>query len=144
MKLVLFLHLFFVAAWVSCVVVEGIFEHSIDDSPALRDFVTRLHWTTDKYVEIPSFSIVLVTGAILFAHATPSPLLITKVAFGVLAIALNAVCVGIVLRRRRHVAAGDYAAWARIDRIQHKLGGVVAIAMLVALAIGGYLFTTGV
>ncbi|KWO66290.1 hypothetical protein [Burkholderia ubonensis] len=143
MKLVVFLHLFFVAAGMSCVVVEGIFEHSIDQSPPLRDFITPLHWTTEKYVEIPSFTIVLVTGAILLAHTMPTPLLMTKIAFGAVAIALNAVCVGIVIRRRRHVAARDYAAWERSDRLQHKLGGVVAIAMVVALGIGGYLFTAG-
>ncbi|AJX14330.1 hypothetical protein WJ95_27045 [Burkholderia ubonensis] len=140
MKLVLFLHLVFVAAWMSCVIVEGIFEHAIDRSPEQRSFISNLHWATDKYVEIPAFTIVLVTGAILLAHRTPTPLLLTKVAFGTLAIALNAVCVWIVVRRRHYAARDDHAAWERIDRVQHKLGGIVAIAMLAALGIGGYMF----
>ncbi|KVQ34581.1 hypothetical protein [Burkholderia ubonensis] len=140
MKLVLFLHLVFVAAWMSCVIVEGIFEHAIDRSSEQRSFISNLHWATDKYVEIPAFTIVLVTGAILLAHRTPTPLLLTKVAFGTLAIALNAVCVWIVVRRRHYAARDDHAAWERIDRVQHKLGGIVAIAMLAALGIGGYMF----
>ncbi|AJY32952.1 putative membrane protein [Burkholderia thailandensis 34] len=143
MKLVLFLHLIFVAAWMSCVIVEGIFEHAIDRSPEQRAFISKLHWSTDKYVEIPAFTIVLITGVILLAHRAPTPLLLTKVAFGTLAIALNAVCVWIVIRRTRYAARNDYAAWERIDRLQHKLGGVVAISMLVALGIGGYLFAGG-
>ncbi|MET3551235.1 MULTISPECIES: hypothetical protein [Burkholderia] len=140
MKLVLFLHLVFVAAWMSCVIVEGIFEHAIDQSPEQRTFISNLHWATDKYVEIPAFTIVLVSGAIMLAHRMPTPLLLTKVGFGTLAIALNSACVWIVVRRRHYAARDDYAAWERIDRVQHKLGGIVAVTMLAALGIGGYMF----
>ncbi|WKB55879.1 hypothetical protein [Eleftheria terrae] len=143
MRLALFVHLISVALWIGCVIVEGIYEHSIDKSPAMRSFISRLHWNTDKFVEIPAFLVVLLSGAYLLQGRTLGGLLAAKVAFGALAIFLNAVCVWLVIRRLRHAEAGDFAGWERVDHLQHKLGGLVALAMLAALGIGGYLFVVG-
>ncbi len=143
MKFVIFLHLISVALWIGCVVVEGIYEHSIDKSPTMRNFISKLHWNTDKYVEIPAFIVVLLTGGYLLMGRPMTPLLATKVGFGALAIFLNAVCVWLVIKRLRFANAGDYAAWERVDHLQHKLGGLVAVAMVLALVLGGYLFVNG-
>ena len=65
----------------------------------MRRFVSELHWRTDKYVEIPAFIGVLLSGGAMVHGVPMTPLLWTKVAFGLVAIAANAVCVGLVVRR---------------------------------------------
>lgn len=132
-KLAIFLHLVSVALWIGCVVVEGIYEHSIDQSTTMRNFISKLHWNTDKYVEIPAFMVVLLTGGYMLMGRSVTPLLAAKVGFGTLAIFLNAVCVWQVSKRLRLANAGDYADWERVDRVQHKLGGLVAVTMVLAL-----------
>ena len=140
--LALFLHMVSVALWIGCVVVEGIYEHSIDKSPAMRNFISKLHWNTDRCVEIPAFTVVLLTGGYMLMGRSLTPLLVAKVGFGALAILLNAVCVWLVIKRLRFANAGDYAGWERVDHLQHKLGGLVAVAMILALVFGGYLYVT--
>lgn len=136
MSLPLFLHLFCIAAWTGCILVEALYEHSIDHSPAMRRFVSELHWRTDKFVEIPAFAGVLLSGGALIHAAPMTPLLWAKVAFGLLAIAANAACVWLVVRRLAAARAGDFDTWQRLDHRQHKLGAVVLLALLIALGIG--------
>lgn len=136
MSLVLFAHLFCIAAWTGCILVEALYEHSIDTSVAMRRFVSELHWRTDKYIEIPAFAGVLLSGGAMVHAAPMTPLLWAKVALGLLAIAANAGCVWLVVRRLAAARAGDFARWQRLDHWQHKLGAVVLVALLAALAIG--------
>lgn len=141
MKLILFIHLICISAWLGCVLVEAILEHSIDKSPDMRIFISKVHWSTDKFIEIPAFMGVFITGGLMLPQTTVSPLLWTKIAFGLIAIVFNAICVGLVLKRLGYAKAGDFLGWEAVDRKQHKFGAVVLIAMLIALAIGGYLFS---
>lgn len=143
MRWMLFLHLVFVAAWLGCVLVEGVFEHAAEPSASARRLISRAHWRTDQTVEIPAFLGALASGAVLAAIVPMTPLLATKIAFGVVAVVVNAYCVVIVRRRLKAAEAGDDAAWAAVDARQHRWGAVVFAAMLIALAIGGYLFAAG-
>ena len=59
MKLILFVHLICVAAWLACILVEAVLEHSIDKPPDMRIFISKIHWSTDKFIEIPAFMGVL-------------------------------------------------------------------------------------
>ncbi|MEJ2393747.1 MAG: hypothetical protein P8Z77_03025 [Candidatus Thiodiazotropha sp.] len=93
MKVALFFHLVFVSAWMSCIFVEVLYERSIDQSEAMRRFVSKLHWNTDKFVEAPAFIGVLISGT--------------------------------------------------VDHKQHHYGAVVLVTLLIALVIGGYLFSVG-
>ncbi|MGE5514361.1 MAG: hypothetical protein ACM31D_00915 [Bacteroidota bacterium] len=138
MSLALFLHLLCIAAWTGCILVEALYEHSIDSSPTMRRFVSELHWRTDKYIEIPAFLGVLLSGGAMLHTAPMTPLLWTKVALGLVAIASNAACVWLVVKRLGTARAGDYAAWERLDHLQHKLGAVVLLTLVAALGIGGY------
>lgn len=138
MSFVLFLHLFCLAAWTGCILVEALYEHSIDTSPAMRRFVSELHWRTDKFIEIPTFAGVLLTGGAMIHNSAMTPLLWIKVAFGLTAILFNALCVGLVVKRLACARAGDFDTWQRLDHWQHKLGAVVLLALLVALGIGGW------
>lgn len=72
----------------------------------------------------------------LLAQAAPSHWLYTKVAFGLLAVLTNAVCVGLVFARAKAAHGGNWEHFDRLDSLQHKLGAVVLLALLVALAIG--------
>jgi hypothetical protein len=140
-KLILFVHLICAVAWLGCVLVEAILEHSIDSSPDMRIFISKVHWSIDKFIEIPAFVGVLITGGLMLLQTTVSPLLWTKIAFGLVAIVFNAICVGLVVKRLDFAKKGDFLGWETVDHKQHKFGAVVLIALLIALAIGGYLFS---
>jgi hypothetical protein len=143
MRAALFVHLLCVAGWTGCVLVEGIYEHSIDRSAPMRRFVSELRWRTDKYIEIPAFLGALVTGGLMVGSVAMTPLLATKIAFGLIAVVANAYCVWLVFRRLGLARAGEFSAWEAIDESQHKFGAVVLLGLVVALAIGGALFATG-
>ncbi|MCR6631587.1 MAG: hypothetical protein NVV74_16950 [Magnetospirillum sp.] len=140
MTFALFLHLLCVATWLGCILVEALYEHSIDDSPAMRRFISALHWKTDKFIEIPAFLGVLLTGGAMLHQAPYTPLLWTKIGLGLTAITFNAVCVWLVVKRLALADKGDFAGWEKLDHWQHKLGAVVLLALLAALVAGGALF----
>ena len=144
MKTLLFLHLVLVSVWLGCVVVEAIYEHSIEPDATMRIFVSRLHWTTDKSVEVPAFTGVLLTGAIMATQVPMTPLLALKILCGVIAIVFNAICVILVMKRLRYADAEnfDVQAWEAVDAKQHIYGAVVLLGLLLALGIGLYLFVT--
>lgn len=138
MTALLFLHIFFMAAWVGCILVEALYEHSIAPTPEMRRFVSELHWRTDTFIEIPAFLAVLLTGGALLHAAPMNGVLWTKVACGLIAIAVNTGCVWLVLARLRAARANNFATWEKLDHWQHKLGAVVLLALLAALTLGGW------
>lgn len=139
MSAVLFLHLMCAAAWLGCILVEAVCEHSIEPTPPMRLFISRMHWTTDKAIEVPALAGVLVTGGLMLGRVQPGPLLWAKIGLGLMAIVANLICVGLVVKRLRLARAGDFAGWEQVDHWQHKIGAVVLLAMVGALAIGGAL-----
>ena len=72
-----------------------------------------------------------------------SPLLLLKIAAGLLAIGFNIYCVYLVRERLKAGEAGDFVRWVALDHSQHRHGAVVFVALLAALGIGGYLFVVG-
>jgi len=125
-------------------VVEAIYEHSIEPRDTMRIFVSKLHWTTDKFVEIPAFTGVLITGAVMAARVPMTPLLTLKILFGLIAVIFNAICVILVMKRLRFADTENFdaLAWEAIDAKQHRYGAVVLLGLLFALGIGGYLFVS--
>ncbi len=138
MSLMLVLHLTFAGARLGCILVEVAFEHGSAGGGDMRLYISKLHWSVDKLIEIPAFAGVAATGGILLAGAAMTPLLWAKTAFGAIAILFNIACVWLVRARLGHALSGDAQAWERADYWQHKLGAVVLIAMLLALGIGAY------
>jgi hypothetical protein len=137
MGLTVLLHVIFAGVWLGCILVEAVFEHG--SGPQMRLYISKLHWSVDKAIEIPAFLGVGVTGGLLFlGQAQMTPLLWTKAAFGAAAILLNVICVWIVRVRLAHALSGNDAAWLRWDYWQHKLGGVVLAGLVIALGIGAY------
>lgn len=140
MKFALFLHLACISAWLGCILVEGVYEHSIDKSPEMRTFIADLHSNTDKYVEIPTFTGVFLTGLYMLPQVEITQLLLVKIGFGLLAILFNVICVGLVARRLKCARKCDFKTFEIIDRKQHQYGAVVLITLLIAFGLGGYAF----
>jgi hypothetical protein len=138
MSLMLVLHLTFAGAWLGCILVEVAFEHGSGGGGDMRLFISKLHWSVDKLIEIPALAGVALTGGLLLMQSAMTPLLWTKTAFGAIAILFNIACVWLVCVRLAHALSGDAQGWERADVWQHKLGAVVLIAMLLALGIGAY------
>lgn len=139
-SLLLPLHLLAVGLWLGCVLTEVLFERALlAGGPEQHLSLARLHRRVDLVVEIPAFVLVLASGAFMLAAAVPGPLLQAKIGFGLLAVAANVGCVRLVLRRAAAADAGRWAEFARLDQLQHKLGAVVMLGILLALACGAYL-----
>jgi len=137
LSVVLPLHLLFVGLWLGCVLTEALFERALLGQGRPAELIlSKLHIRVDLAIEIPAFTLVLITGGLLLQQAHPSTALHVKIAFGLLAIVANAVCVYLVFKRHALAQAGQWEAFERIDHWQHKLGAVVLLAMLAALVIG--------
>lgn len=135
------LHLAFVGIWLGCVITEALFERALLGKGRAQELIlVALHKRVDLVVEIPAFIVVLVTGAAMLSSVNPNPLLTTKIAFGLLAIATNIYCVWLVFRRAQAAQSDQQAEFTRLDHLQHKFGAVVLLAIVTALAIGIYFY----
>lgn len=135
------IHLAFVGIWLGCVLTEALFERALLGQGRAQEMIlARLHKRVDLFVEIPAFVVVLVTGALMLLNASASPLLHTKIGLGLLAIVANVYCVGLVFRRERAALGGNWERFAQLDHLQHKVGAIVLVSMVLALGIGVYLF----
>jgi uncharacterized membrane protein len=133
----LLLHFVSVGIWLGCVLTEALFERALlDEGQAQKLILVALHKRVDLIVEIPAFVAVLVTGASMLSATSSSPLLTTKIAVGLLAIAANVYCVRLVFRRAAAANSGRWAEFERLDDLQHKYGAVVLLAIVAALAVG--------
>jgi hypothetical protein len=135
------LHLAFVGIWLGCVLTEALFERALlGKGQAQALILVALHKRVDLIVEIPAFAAVLTTGAFMFSPANVSPLLTTKIALGLFAIATNIYCVWLVFRRAAAANSDRWAEFERLDHLQHKFGALVLLAIVAALAVGAYLY----
>jgi len=65
-----FVHLLFVGIWLGCVLTEALFERALlGQGPAQELLLAGLHKKVDLWVEIPAFTLVLLSGAALMASA---------------------------------------------------------------------------
>lgn len=117
MPVVLFLHLFVLGMWLGCVMVEAVLEVMGRRSPALGDAAARLHKMIDRFVEIPAFTTVLVTGLIMVRWDETSLAYWIKIGLGLTTIAINAACVIPVLRRVTALDRGDQRGSERQSRL---------------------------
>ncbi len=134
---VLFVHLLFVGVWLGCVLTEALFERALLGQGRAQELIlVRLHKRVDVWIEIPAFMGVLISGGLLLSQATWSSTLQVKIIFGLVAIAANIYCVGLVFRRTKTAESGDWARFEALDHLQHKWGAVVLVAILLALGLG--------
>ncbi len=135
----LLFHLIGVGAWMGCVAVEALIEAGRDTSTERYLDVATLHAKIDLFVEVPALLLIACTGAAMLADAELSALLIIKVIFAAIAIASNAGCVWIVIKRQRATRVGIEAVRAESARLE-KMTLPLLGSWLAALAIGAYLW----
>ncbi len=100
-------HLVVVCLWGGVVLTEVVAELLAERGGSVRD-VARFHFWVDICVELPLVGAVLVTGAVLLAHAwPPTPLLWVKVVAALVAISANLTCVVLVVGRHRETAGEE-------------------------------------
>jgi hypothetical protein len=132
------LHLLFAGIWIGCVLTEALFERVLlAGDRAAHLTLSSLHVRVDKYVEIPMIVGVLLTGAVLWSQGHRAGASFHLMAgAGLVAIAANLHCVGIVFKRHRAALAGNWPEFDRLDHLQHKVGGVVLAGLVVAVGAG--------
>ncbi len=139
MSSLLALHLVAVGIWVGVVAVETFIEldGKKDDQSHIK--ASRLHYLTDIWVEIPAFTTVLITGALMLADEHLHDLFLVKIVCGLIAIASNLVCVYAVFVRNRHAGKQDMEGVHSAERVL-LAGGVAFIpSFIAAIAIASYL-----
>ncbi len=120
-----------------CVLTEIFFERTLLGQGRECDLLlARLHRNVDLYVEIPAFAGVFVTGGLLLSGTSFPALLWVKIVCATLAVAANIFCVRLVFRRLEEARAGNWPAFARVDRRQHRVGAVVLLGLVAALVMG--------
>jgi len=130
-------HIAAAGLWLGCVLTEALFERALLGRGREQErILAALHRRVDVFVEIPAFVAVLVTGGVMLPAAAMNALLAAKIGFGLLAIAINAYCVRLVFRRAAAAGSDHWPEFARLDRLQHRAGAVVLLAIVAALGLG--------
>lgn len=143
-KTLLLLHLTFVGLWLGCVFTEALFERALwGHGRSNLMLVAGLHKRVDVLVEVPAFMGVLLTGLWMMDPAMRSSLLYAKLGFAGVAVVGNMYCVRLVFKRHLLARQGHWHAFSQIDRLQHKVGGVVLAGILAALGLGMYGWASG-
>ena len=107
LNLVTMVHLIVLSMWGGVVATEAVIEVYPFRKGDLAEATSRFHYWIDLLVELPLVLAVLATGiasVCLSEHITR--LHIVKIAFGGAAIAVNLLCIAVVLRRDRQRLAG--------------------------------------
>jgi hypothetical protein len=130
------IHVLAAGLWLGCVLVEVFFERALAGRDEHRLLLGRLHRNVDLFIELPALLAVLASGALLIGAAAPGAALYLMIGLGVIAVAANIYCLLLVLRRRRLALAGDWSGFERADHLQHKVGAVVLVAVVAAMAAG--------
>ena len=122
MSALLTLHLLGLGIWVGVVAAELVIEFDgIKDNASLIK-ASKLHFLTDIWVEIPAFTLVLITGLLMTNFGQLEGAFLYKVIFGFFAIVFNIVCVYAVFKRRSYAIVGDIKGMQSTDPIM-RLGG---------------------
>jgi hypothetical protein len=139
MELLLQIHLFAVAFWLGVVAVEYLLEKSRAQSRAQGFTVAQLHRRIDLYFELPAFSVVLISGLMMFEPDRFDGIYALKIVAGLVAVLGNTLCLIPVLQRRTAAAADNLSCVIQLSR-QIDLISLVAIPVgLVTLVCGLYL-----
>ena len=133
--MLLTLHLLALGVWIGVVGAEFVieFDGMKDDDSHIR--ASKLHYATDIWIEIPAFTVVLITGVLMLPEEHLSGLFLTKIMFGLLAIIFNLVCVYAVFKRRKYALVDDISGMNSVGPIM-KLGGAIIPTFIISLGLG--------
>ncbi len=139
MNSLLTLHLVALGIWIGVVAAETVIELGGKKDHVSHINASKLHFITDIWIEIPSFTIVLITGVLMLAEEHLSGLFLIKVICGFIAIIANLVCVYGVFIRNRHAINNDISGVQSTEPIL-IVGGIVFIpSFIAAIVIAAYL-----
>jgi len=131
------LHLALVGLWLGCVLTEALFERALLGKGRDKELIlTALHKRVDMFIEIPAFTLVVVTGLLLMPQAPMGMVFEAKLVFAMVAIAANVFCVYLVFKPHQLAASGNWTGFEATDHLQHKWGAVVLIGILGAGVLG--------
>jgi len=131
------LHLALVGLWLGCVLTEALFERALLGQGRGKELIlTALHKRVDVLIEIPAFTLVVVTGMLLMPQASMGLVFVAKLVFALLAVISNIYCVYLVFKRHQLASLGDWMGFEATDHLQHKWGAIVLMGILVALVTG--------
>lgn len=139
-SILLLLHLLALGVWIGVVGAEFTIEsYGMKDEESLST-AAELHYKTDIWIEIPAFLTVLISGLLMLEDHHLRGVFSVKIAFALLAILFNCVCVYAVFKRRASLQSGSEDGLRAADRAM-KVGGAIIPTFLVAFALGIYLVT---
>ncbi|MEY8205782.1 MAG: hypothetical protein RPR40_12025 [Bermanella sp.] len=143
MEVSLFIHLLAIGIWAGCVATEVVCEFTQQHSKSGENFIARLHWNIDRFVEIPAIIVALITGVMLLENAPSEPMLTLKITAGVAAVCLNAIAAFTVYKRYGCYLANDMAGYHKYDLLHERIGVGCVLSILTAIVAGGYYLTVG-
>jgi len=130
-------HLALVGLWLGCVLTEALFEQAFVGQGRDKELIlTALHKRVDVFIEIPAFTLVVVTGMLLMPQAPLGMAFAAKLVFALVAVVTNIYCAHLVFKRHQLAALGDWSGFEATDHLQHKWGAIVLIGILGALITG--------
>jgi hypothetical protein len=141
MTLILFIHLIAIGIWAGCVATEVVCELEQKHVKFKDSYIASLHWSIDKFVEIPAIFITAITGYLMLNDVVFDSLLTIKVSAGVLAIIFNLIASYSVYKRYKCLVADNEAGYLKYDLIHERIGVGCVLFILVAIISGGYHFT---
>jgi hypothetical protein len=139
MSLLLTLHLLAVGIWIGVVAAEFVIEFDGMKNNESLIKASKLHFLTDIWVEIPAFTIVLITGLLMINSGHLQGIFFYKIIFGLAAIIFNIVCVYAVFRRRSYAIVGDIDGMQLTDPEMKIGGGGFIPTFLITIFIAIYL-----
>lgn len=141
MSFLLTLHLLSIGIWMGVVGAEFVIEFDGMKSREARLRASRLHYLTDIFIEVPAFTVALVTGLLMLEVTHLSGLFLVKLIFGILAIGFNAICVLAVFKRYKYAQQNDKNRMDSVEPLM-KLGGLVIPTFLISLGLSIYFVIT--
>jgi len=125
--------------WAGVVAAEVVIELDGAKSDDSLINASKLHYLTDIWVEIPAFSLVLITGLLMLSPEQLQGAFLYKVILGTAAVAFNFVCVYAVFKRRGYALVNDIKGMQSTDPVM-KLGGAGFIPCFLGAIILGLYF----
>ena len=131
------LHILGIGIWIGVVGAEFAIEAAGTRDDESYVAASKLHYTTDIWIEIPAFLLVLTTGLAMLTEQHLSGLFLWKIIFGLLAIGFNVICVYAVFKRRNYALSQDLKGMKATESIM-KIGAGIIPTFLAALFLGIY------
>ncbi|CAH0991130.1 hypothetical protein SIN8267_01232 [Sinobacterium norvegicum] len=138
MDLTLIIHLIALGIWIGVVGAEFAIEFDGMKSDENLIKASKMHYTTDLWVEIPAFTTVLITGLLMLNESHLEGVFLYKVIFALLAIFFNIICVYAVFKRRKFALNSDLDG-IKTTGTAMAIGGLIVPAFLIAFGLAIYI-----